>query len=255
MTTRTFTYGLITAGLLAAALPLSTNPAMAQKAAALDEKAIREIVIKTIKERPEIILEALRTLEAKAEAAKSGAAKDALKSMAADIFRHKDDPVGGNPDGDITLVEFFDYNCGFCKRAHPGIVKLLKEDGKIRYVYKEFPILGAGSLLAARAALAARDMGRYKKFSNALMESKGTLNSERIFSIAKATGLDVDKLKAQIESGKDAANDIVRRNYKIAEALDINGPPAFIVGDQVIRGAAGVEVIKAAVAKARKAKK
>ena len=233
-------------------LILSALPAASQTASkTLDEKAVRDIVIKTIREQPEIVLNALRQLEARAQKAK---AKEALTANASDIFNHKDDPVGGNPKGDITLVEFFDYQCGFCKRVHPAITQLLKEDGNIRYVHKEFPILGEASILASRAALAAKRLGSYHKFSNALMESRGALNAERIFSIAKSSGLDVEKLKAEIENGAESGNTIIRRNYKLAKALSINGTPAFIVGDQVIRGAPEHDTLKAIIAKARKAK-
>ncbi|PLX34431.1 MAG: hypothetical protein C0605_13550 [Hyphomicrobiales bacterium] len=242
--------------ILGSGLSVLSVPATAKKAGeALDEKAVRELVIRTIRERPEIILEALRSLEARAEAAKSSAAKDAITKMATDIFRHKDDPIDGNPKGDITLVEFFDYQCGFCKKVHPTILRLLKEDKNIRYVYKEFPILGQGSVLAARAALAAKAMGQYAKFSNALMESKGALNAKRIFSIASSIGLDVEKLKAEMESGVEGVNKIIGRNYKLAEALNINGTPAFVIGDQVIRGAAGYNALKSAISQARLAKR
>lgn len=217
----------------------------------LDEKAVREIVIKTLREKPEIVLDALRQLEARAQKAK---AKETLASNAADIFNHKDDPVGGNLKGNVTLVEFFDYQCGFCKRVHPAVAKLLKEDGNIRYVYKEFPILGQASMLASRAALAAKRLGSYHKFSSALMESRGALNAERIFSIAKSSGLDPDKLKAEIENGAESGNQIIRRNYKLAEALGINGTPAFVVGDQILRGAPDYDTLKSVIAKARKSK-
>lgn len=247
---------LLVGGLfLASSLPTLFMPAAAQETGkVLDEKAVRELVIKTIRERPEIILEALRTLEARAEAEKADAVENAIKNMAADIFRHKDDPIGGNSKGDVTLVEFFDYQCSFCKKVHPSITRLLKEDKNLRYVYKEFPILGQASLIAARAALAAKGLGQYHKISNALMESRGALNAERIFSIAKASGLDVEKLKVEMGRSKEEIKTIIRRNYKLAEALNINGTPAFVIGNQVIHGAAGYDALKSAIDKARKAK-
>ncbi len=238
-------------------LLMLTVPVMAQKAeiSAAQEQAIRELVIKTIREQPEIILEALQILESRQKTAQAGNIQKTIAENSDDIFRHVDDPVGGNPNGDVTLVEFFDYRCGFCKRVHPTVKRLLKEDGNIRYVYKEFPILGPSSIFAARAALAAQSMGKYAKFSNALMESRGALSEKRVFLIAKKSGLDTKALKKKMQINKTEIQATIQRNYKLAQALNINGTPAFVIGNKVLPGAVDFETLKASVKKTRQNQK
>ncbi len=232
-------------------------PVLAQGAefSAAQERVLRELILKTIRAQPEIVMEALQILELRQKMAQQGSVQKTLTGQAEAIFRHADDPVGGNPDGDVTLVEFFDYRCGFCKRVHPTVQRLLKEDGNIRYVYKEFPILGPSSLFAARAALAAWSLGEYGKFSKAMMESKGALNKARVFAIAKKSGLDTEKLKKAMEQEAAKIQATIKRNYKLAEALGINGTPGFVVGNQVLHGAVDYETLKASIKKARQAQK
>ncbi|HHK75069.1 MAG TPA: DsbA family protein [Rhizobiales bacterium] len=232
-------------------------PVLAQEAGftAGQEKAIRELVLKTIREQPDIILEALKILETRQKAAQAGSVQRVLAEKADDLFRNANDPVGGNPKGDVTLVEFFDYRCGFCKRVHPTIQRLLREDGNIRYVYKEFPILGPSSLFASRAALAAFSLGKYVKFSKALMESRGTLSKSRVFSIAKKSGLDPLRLEREMQKKDAVIKATIQRNYELAQGLDINGTPGFVIGNQVLHGAVDFETLKTAVKKAREAGK
>ncbi len=232
-------------------------PVLAQKAelSVAQERAMRELVIKTIREKPEIILEALQILESRQKTAQAGSIQKILAEKSDEIFRHADDPVGGNPNGDVTLVEFFDYRCGFCKRVHPTIKRLLKEDGNIRYVYKEFPILGPSSMLASRAALASRSSGKYAKFSNALMESRGSLNEKSVFSIAKKSGLNPVALKREMQQKAGDIQAVIQRNYKLAQALNINGTPAFVIGNQLLPGAVDFETLKASVKKTRQIQK
>jgi len=168
-----------------------------------------------------------------------------------EMFRNSDTPVGGNPNGDITLVEFFDYRCGFCKRVYPSILKLLKEDGNVRFVFKEFPILGLNSVYAARAALASRSQGKYLEFHDVLMKSKGSLGKNQVHRLAKSIGLDVDALKKELKQKKTEISRIIDRNLKLAEELEITGTPAFVIGDDVIRGALTFEALKKLVADAR----
>jgi protein-disulfide isomerase len=162
-------------------------------------------------------------------------------------------PVGGNPTGDVTIVEFFDYRCPHCQRAAPRMKSLLEKDHYVRVVYKELPILGPASVFAARAALAARSQGEamYFRFHDALMASGGGLGAEQVFRIAAQVGLDPDRLQNDIQDpGIDAA---LRRNRSLAASLDITGTPAYVIGDQVVSGAVSLNVLRTAVEEARAA--
>ncbi len=158
-------------------------------------------------------------------------------------------PVGGNPDGDVTLVEFFDYQCPYCKTIFPSIQALLAEDRNLRYVFKEFPILGRASVFAARAALAARRQGKYLEFHMAVMSAKGKLTEARVMRLAKTAGLDVDRLRRDMADGTVDA--MIRRNLELADGLGIFSTPVFIIGDTQIPGAVEIDTLKVLIARAR----
>ena len=158
-------------------------------------------------------------------------------------------PVGGNPDGDVTLVEFFDYQCPYCKTIFPSIQALLAEDRNLRYVFKEIPILGRASVFAARAALAAHRQGKYLEFHAALMLARGKLTETKVMRLAEKVGLDMDRLPRDMADR--AIGDIIRRNLELAVALGIDGTPAFIIGDTQIPGAVEIDTLKALIARAR----
>jgi len=212
-------------------------------------KEMGEIVRQYLIENPEVLRDAFEALERKEAKAKSEGAKAAIKELAPDIFRADGDLVIGNPVGDVTMVELFDYNCGFCKRSLPDILKLVETDKKLKFVIKEFPILGPGSLVAARAAIASRAQGKYWEFHTALLKKRGSVNEAGVMKVAKSIGLDIDKLKKDMKSEEIA--DILRRNHKVAQALNINGTPAFIVADNIFPGAVGFEQLAEAIAKVR----
>ena len=159
-------------------------------------------------------------------------------------------PVGGNPDGDVTLVEFFDYQCPYCKTIFPSIQALLAEDRNLRYVFKEFPILGRASVFAARAALAARRQGKYLEFHTAVMSARGKLTETRVMRLAEKVGLDVDRLRRDMADGTVDA--MIRRNLDLADGLGIFSTPVFIVGDTQIPGAVEIDTLKVLIARARK---
>ena len=199
--------------------------------------------------RSEIIVEALETYKRRADEAKQDAVRKTISQRKKSIQNDPDSPVGGNPNGDVTIVEFFDYRCGVCKRVHDTVAELIKSDSNLRRVYKEWPILGPESIFASRAALASRAQGKYLAFHDALMEHRGALTPEQIMRIAGSIGIDTKRLRADMKAtGIDA---IIRRNYELAEALNINGTPSFIIGDQLIPGAADLESLKSFVRKAR----
>ena len=167
------------------------------------------------------------------------------------LFKDPTSPVGGNPNGDVTIVEFFDYQCGYCKWVFPRIEKLLIDDSNLRFVFKEMPILGPNSVFAARAALAARKQGekQYVAFHKVMMASRGSLNKASVLRFATGAGLDVERLKGDMED--DNINDMIRRNLKLADALSINGTPAFVIGDTIVRGAVDLLKLKILVERAR----
>ncbi len=158
-------------------------------------------------------------------------------------------PVGGNPDGDVTLVEFFDYQCPYCKRIFPSIQALLAEDRNLRYVFKEFPILGKESVFAARAALAARRQGKYLEFHTALMPARGKLTETRVMRLAEKAGLDVDRLRRDMADRTIDA--MIQRNLDLADGLGIFSTPVFIIGDTQVPGAVEIDTLKILIARAR----
>jgi len=215
----------------------------------VQRKEMGEIVRQYLIENPEVLRDAFLALERKEARAKADGAKTAIKELAPDIFRADGDLVIGNPVGDVTMVELFDYNCGFCKRSLPDILKLVESDKNLKFVIKEFPILGPGSLVAARAAIASRAQGKYWEFHSALLKKRGSVNEAGVMKVAEKLGLDIAKLKKDMNSDEITA--ILARNHRVAQALNINGTPAFIVGETIFPGAVGYEKLAEAVAKVR----
>jgi protein-disulfide isomerase len=215
------------------------------------EKRVQELVKEYILANPEIILEAVQTLRKKQEEAQKKAAEEALKSKRADLQGATDLPVAGNPKGDVTIVEFMDYRCGYCKGVQPTLDQVMRQDGKIRCVLKEFPILGPASRTASMAAIAAHKQGKYLAFHAALMAYPNNLTDEVIFALARQVGLDIAKLKDDMKAPEVEA--LIEKTHKLAQDLGINGTPGFIIGDQIIPGAVGADELKKKIAEARKA--
>ena len=216
---------------------------------ASDKEAIESVVRDYLRAHPEVIEEALNELRRRQE-------EQRLTELRKIIRAHKDslrnDPesiVAGNPEGDVTVVEFFDYNCGYCKRSHPIVRKMLKDDTNIRLVYKEFPILGPVSLTASRAAIASRAQGKYLIFHNALMELRSSLTEPRLMQLAAEVGLDIEQLKTDMQSPEVDA--IIRSNHQLAQSLQINGTPTFIIGDNLAPGFIELGQFQALVDEAR----
>jgi protein-disulfide isomerase len=209
------------------------------------ERRIRAYLL----DHPEVVAEALQRLEERERAAQANAAKSVLKARADEVLRDPDSPVGGNPEGDVTLVEFFDYNCPYCRQVAPYMAKAEARDPKLRIVYKEFPILGASSTFAAKAALAAHRQGKYAAFHRALMEAKGTLTEKGVLEVAERIGLDIVRLKADMADPKIQA--AIDRNLALARALNINGTPGFVVGEQIAPGALDLATMERLISEAR----
>lgn len=200
-------------------------------------------------ENPEVLMEAIGVLEQRQQEDQASRDLRLLAEKADVIFNNPDDWAGGNPAGDITLVEFVDYRCGYCRRAHDEVAQLVSNDGNIRLVMKEFPILGEDSMTSARFAIAARRLGgdaAYKQAHDALIALRGPVDDAALGQIAAGIGLELGELKAEMES--EAVANIIRANHALGADLDINGTPTFVLPRTMVRGfvpLAGMEQIVA----------
>jgi protein-disulfide isomerase len=238
---------LLGAGLGVASAQADETPSPAQR------QMLDQVIHDYLLSHPEVVIEALKAADAKAKAQQENEAR-------AEIVKHRDEllhdpasPVAGNPDGDVTIVEFFDYRCPYCKQMEPALEALLKEDGKVRVVYKEFPILGPESQIASQVSLAAMKQSaqKYNRLHTALMNAKGQLTQESILKHAEAAGLDIARIKTDMASPEIDA--LIRRNMDLADALSIRGTPAIIIGDGMSPGAIDLGTLRKMVADARKA--
>ena len=201
----------------------------------LDKSRIEKIIREYLIANPEVLEEAIQALQAKRQARRQAAALASIRNNRKQIYEDPEDPVGGNPKGDVTIVEFFDYRCGYCKRVAPVVDDALAKDKKIRIVYKEFPVLGPNSVLAARAALASHTQGKYLVFHKALMYAKISYDEASIMKIAAKVGIDTARLKKDMQAPGIQAQ--LAKNRALARALSIRGTPAFVIGDQLFPGA------------------
>lgn len=200
-------------------------------------------------ESPEVLVEALQQLEERRQAAEANEMETILAERGQEIFNDPASPIRGNPDGDVTLVEFFDYNCPYCRKAAPTIEEALAADPDLKFVYKEWPILGPGSELAARAALAAQEQDKYQAFHDAMMTYSGSADETSTMTIAADVGLDVERLKQDMEDPAILA--AIENNRALANELRITGTPTFIVGDEIIRGLVDLATLQRSIAEAR----
>ena len=214
------------------------------------EQAIREVVRNYLVSHPEVLMEAIQALQEKQQAAEKDLRQKALVTHRRELDQDAASPVAGNPKGNVTIVEFFDYRCPYCKSVSDRMFDTVKDDGNVRYVFKEFPILGPESVFAAKAALAARKQGKYVEFHRALMAVRGALDESAVMTLAKTVGLDAKRLREDMD-GRDIAESL-ERNLKLAQALKIDGTPAFVVGDQLIPGAVSTESLKTLIDQTRK---
>lgn len=200
---------------------------------------------------PEVVIEAAQLYQQKQQAAQAEAVKRTIKSKADELLRDPADPVAGDETGDVTVVEFFDYNCKYCRAVAPTVAELLASDPRLRLVHKEFPILGEGSAAAARVALAAarQDTAKYRELHRALMGASRSVDGESALKAAAELGLNADRLRRDMADPAIAAS--IARNQALAAELGINGTPAFVIGDQVVPGAAERAALEDLVREAR----
>jgi protein-disulfide isomerase len=214
---------------------------------------LQSIIREYLVQHPEVLQEAMAELEKRQVAAEAEKTKAAVKNNAQTLFDSSRQVVVGNAQGDVTLVEFFDYNCGYCKRALTDLTDLMKDDSKLRVVLKEFPVLGPGSQEAAQVAIAARMQDKsgkkYFDFHQRLLSGRGQADRVRALAAAKEAGFDMAKLERDMASPEVKAT--IEENMKLAEQLGLNGTPSYVVGSDVVVGAVGLEALKGKVKTAR----
>ncbi len=216
----------------------------------LSEDRVRELVLETIRDYPEIVMEAVAILQSREAEAQAASQAEVLARERAALERDRNAPVLGNPEGDVTVVEFFDYNCPYCRSVKPEIEALLESDPNVRLVYREWPILGDGSVFAARAALAARKQGLYEEFHWAMMGMNGRANEASVARIAEGVGLDIAQLLRDMEAPE--VEEHIQSSLHLAQALGFNGTPSFVIGDALVPGVMDLEQLQTLVLQARK---
>ena len=230
------------AGLPARAADPALSPAQTE--------AINKLVHDYIIAHPEVLVESLKSLDAREQANSEAERQKVLTERKADLFQDPGTPVGGNPNGSVTIVEFFDFRCPYCKAMIADLNDLIKADGNIRFVYKDFPILGPASQFAAKAALAAHLQGKYVPLHDAMMAYKGQLDDDTVLQLAGKAGIDVARMKADMDKPEIAQQ--IAKNLELASALHLGGTPGFVIGGTVIDGAVPIAKMKEMVEAARK---
>jgi protein-disulfide isomerase len=240
--------GMATAALLALALPVS-----AQEFSAPQKTEIEHIIREYLVSHPEVLQEAIAELQKREAAAELERTRAAVSGNADTLFNSSRQVVLGNPHGNVTMVEFFDYNCGYCKRAMADMLNLIKNDPNLRVVLKEFPVLGAGSIEAAKVAVAVRmqdpDGKRYLEFHQRLLGGRGQADKARALAVAREIGLDMARLEADLESEEVKAS--LDESLKLGEQLGLNGTPSYVVGSDIVIGAVGLDALRGKVSTAR----
>lgn len=240
-------------GLLAAVI-LGLSTALPLPAAALDDAQKQEFgafIREYLMANPELVEEMQQALEIKKEAESRQLAEAAISSNREAIFNAPEDIVLGNPDGDVTVVEFYDYNCGYCKRAMNDMISLLEKDPNIRFVLKEFPILGPDSLATHRVAMSFRALApeKYGEYHMQLLGADVRATEDHAIEMAKGFGVDEATLRAGMDD--PAIDRSIRQTYELANALGISGTPSFVIGDEAVFGAVGEEVLLGKIANMR----
>lgn len=239
-----FAAGLILAGAVAA---------HAQTISDAQRREIEAIVKDYLLKNPEILQEVSVELEKRAATAQLEKSRAAVAQYSEAIFNSPRGVVVGNAKGDVTFVEFFDYNCGYCKRAMDDMVEIMKADPKLKVVLKEFPVLGPGSVEAAQVAVAVRMQDpsgkKYLDFHQKLLGGRGQADKARALAAAKEAGLDVARLERDMNSPEVKAT--LEESFKLAEALGMNGTPSYVIGKDVVIGAVGVAALKEKISQAR----
>jgi protein-disulfide isomerase len=243
------------AALLAVMLTLpATAPARAQGFTGEQRSEIERIIKDYLLSHPELLQDVMSELEKRQAAAEAEKHRTTVKENSDVIFSSPRQVTLGNPQGDVTVVEFFDYNCGYCKRAMSDMLELMKGDAKLKFVLKEFPVLGESSVQAAQVAAAVRMQDKtggkkYLEFHQKLLTGRGPADKARALAVAKEIGLDVARIEKDMSS--DEVKATLEESFKLAEALGLNGTPSYVVGGDVVVGAVGLNTLKEKVNAAR----
>jgi protein-disulfide isomerase len=200
-------------------------------------------------ENQQIVMEAVAILQEQEDAAQAEQSASLLSSRRDALEQDPNAPLLGNIEGDVTIVEFFDYNCPYCKKVKPEIQALLANDPNVRLVYREWPILGEGSVFAARAALASRNQGKYEEFHWAMMGLQGRAQEESVLKVAADIGLDVDQLRADMDAPE--IDEHIQTSLELTAALGFSGTPSFVIGDALVPGLVNTAQLEEFVAAAR----
>src|SRR5256884_1070970 len=239
-------FRLLTPALFALALCGTPPSVSAQSFSDSQRGDIEAIVRNYLLAHPEVLEEAMAELNKRQTAAEAEKQKASVGANAETIFNSPRGVVLGNKDGDVTFVEFFDYNCGYCKRAMADMLDLMKSDSKLKVVLKEFPVLSQGSIEAAQVAVAVRMQDpsgkKYLDFHQKLLGGRGAADKARAMAAAKDAGLDMARLEKDLASSEVKAT--LEENLKLAESLGMNGTPSYVIGKQVVIGAVGVDSLK-----------
>jgi protein-disulfide isomerase len=240
----------LAAGLI---LAIGASAGLAQSISGAQRGEIEKIVREYLIQHPEVLQEAMAELEKKQAAEEAAKNQAAVKDNSETIFNSARQVVAGNPQGDVTFVEFFDYNCGYCKRAMDDMFTLMKTDPKLKVVLKEFPVLGPGSVEAARVAVAVRMQDKsgkkYIEFHQKLLGSRGQADKARALAVAKEVGMDMTRLERDMTS--DEVKATLEESLKLAEKLGLNGTPSYVIGSNVVVGAVGLDKLKESISTAR----
>jgi len=251
MTSRPHKAILIAAALL---LAVAAAPARAQTFSTDQRKEIETIVKDYLMQHPEIMQDVMAELEKRQQAADAEKHREMVKENSTAIFSSPHQVVLGNPQGNVTMVEFFDYNCGYCKRALSDMLGLIKTDTNLKFVLKEFPVLGEGSVEAAHVAVAARMQDatgkKYIEFHQKLLGGRGPADRARALAVAKDVGFDMARIEKDMSS--DEVKKTIEENMKLADALGVSGTPSYVVGDEVLVGAVGLDTLKEKIETERK---
>jgi protein-disulfide isomerase len=246
-------FRLLAPALLALALCAAPPAASAQSFTDAQRGDIETIVKNYLIAHPEVVEEAMTELSKRQAAAETAKSEAAVTENADKIFNSPRGVVLGNKDGDVAFVEFFDYNCGYCKRAMADMLDLLKTDPKLKVVLKEFPVLSEGSVEAAKVAVAVRmqDPGgkKYLDFHQKLLGGRGAADKARAMAAAKDAGLDMARIEKDLASPE--VKSTIDENLKLAEAMGLNGTPSYVIGKQVVVGAIGLDGLKEKIGIAR----
>jgi protein-disulfide isomerase len=224
---------------------LAVGAAVAADEPKLTQQEIEKIVHDYLLREPEVLAEALRRLQQRQSASAAQKAKQAIRDNQQALLSDQTSPIEGNAQGKVTIVEFFDYRCVHCRRVASTLENLVRSNTAVRVVYKNFPVLGEPSVLAARAAVAAQQQGGWPKLHRAMLAYEGDFTTDSLAALGASVGLDAAKLKTDMMS--PATDKSLQANLALAAALGLDATPSFVIGDRVIRGAPSAETLQAIV--------